>query len=303
MNDFEEKLKKRYQGEIAFNEELAPYVTFRIGGRCKYLAFPSTEKELLVLISLAKNESLPYYIIGNGSNLLFGSKDFEGMVIYLSKNFNEVIQTQIDGDTLLKAAGGVTLWELGEIAAANSLGGLEYISYIPGTLGGALITNAEAHQVAIESLIEEVVYFNGESIRTFSREECLFSYRSSIFDKHPNWIILGALLRLKKMRKTTIEARRIEAKEFRMNKQPRKPSAGSIFKNPKVAPAGLLIDRAGLKGLKRGDAEVSTEHGNFIVNLGNASSGDVLWLIEEVRRRIFLEFSIILELEIKILNG
>lgn len=302
MDGFDELLKKKYHGELQENVALAPFLSFRIGGVCRYLAFPEDEEELMLLISLARYKQVPFYVIGKGSNVLFGSQEFHGLVIYLGTRFKGLSFLSEGEDTIFRSSAGNTLWELGEEAAKLGLGGLEFLSYIPGTLGGALVTNAEAHGASIGDLVEEVVVFDGEGVRSFSNSECEFAYRTSVFEKRRNYVILRVLLRLKKRSVGIIEANRDTAKAFRMDHQPKKPSAGSIFKNPKLAPAGLLIDRAGLKGLSHGDACISMEHGNFILNNGKAGSDDVLWLIHTIKRKIFHDFAVILEPEIKILN-
>ena len=178
MDGFDELLKKKYAGELQENVLIAPYLTFRIGGVCRYLAFPEDEEELMLLISLAKYKQVPFYVIGKGSNILFGSREFNGLVIYLGTRFKRLSFLSEGEDTIFKSSAGKTLWELGEEASRRSLGGLEFLSYIPGTLGGALVTNAEAHGASIGDLVEEVVIFDGEGVRSLSNPECEFSYRT-----------------------------------------------------------------------------------------------------------------------------
>lgn len=291
-----------YKGEIAFNYDIKKLMSWKIGGLVECITFPRNEDEILILMEYAKDNCIPYYVIGRGSNILFGDMFFHGLVIYLGKNYiNYTIEESNDGYRLV-CSSGLSLGKLGKIAKENSLTGCEYLGCIPGTIGGAILTNAEAHKQSIGDIVTKVkVIENGEILEYF-KEMCGFKYRSSIFENKSNIIILSVELQLTKGLMNEILSRIGEAKAFRLSKQPKDPNAGSIFKNPTIGPAGKLIQDAGLKGLESGDAKVSELHGNFIVNRKNATSDDIISLIETVKETIKNKYGVELELEIKLFN-
>lgn len=302
MEDFKDLLATEYKGELAYDALIGPMLTWKIGGKSSVAAFPSCESELLALLRLAKESGIPSYIIGRGSNILFGDRDFKGLVIYLGRNFkNWSCEPGPGGSTLLRAQSGISLSRLGAIARERSLTGLENLTFIPGSLGGALITNAEAHKSSIGSLVRSVRVLDGEELRTLSREDCGFAYRTSVFEQKPELVILEAELMLETGDPAAIEEKTREAGLFRSS-QPKGPSAGSVFKNPPGNPAGMLIDRTGLKGRSHGGAVISDLHANFILNRGNARAEDVLRLIELAREEVHRKYGVNLELEIKLFN-
>lgn len=297
-----ERVKKIYKGELTVDSNIDGLVSFKIGGRCRWITFPESEEEIISLVRFCRENEIPYYVIGKGTNLLMGSDPFEGMILYLGRNLDHVEQRETPEGVLITAAAGIPLSKLGHICREQGLGGFEYLSFIPGTLGGGLITNAEAHQASIGERVIRVKVLDGEVVRWIDGKDCGFTYRSSVFEKHPEWIILSVELLLKPMDRALLDERWLEAKSFRNQKQPKKPSAGSVFKNPKGKPAGWLLDQAGLKGLRSGDAVVSEIHANFILNEGHATSGDVLTLMETMRRKVEEMTGIELEPELKIFN-
>ena len=302
LEEFKEKLTSEYKGELALDALIGPLLTWKIGGKSSIVAFPSCESEVISLIRLAKEAGIPRYIIGRGSNILFGDRDFKGLVIYLGRNFKDCrIEPGPDGATILRAESGITLSRLGSIARERGLTGLENLTFIPGSLGGALITNAEAHKTSIGSLVRTVRVLDGEEVRSLPTEDCGFGYRTSIFEGRPELVILGAELLLAPGDPAAIEEKTREAGLFRSS-QPKGPSAGSVFKNPPGNPAGMLIDRSGLKGRSRGGAVISDVHANFFLNKGSACAEDVLWLIELARNEVAEKYGINLELEIKLFN-
>ena len=302
MEEFEKELYDKYKGELKRDFNIKGLTTWKIGGLCKFVAFPKNEEELLVLCDLINTYNIKHYIIGKASNILFGDKYFSGMVIYLGKNFNEYSLNKVNDKVEITALSGLTLNKFGKIAQENSLTGAEYLTYIPGTLGGALITNAEAHKTSIGELVKSVKVLENGKIKVLTNNDCNFRYRSSIFE-NSNYIIIEVVLELKYGDETEIISKMAEAKSFRISKQPKKPSAGSVFKNPEIGPAGLLIDNLGLKGKKIGDALVSDVHANFILNENNASTTNVLDLIKIIKNEVKDKYKIDLELEIKIFNN
>ena len=302
MEEFKKELYEKYKGELKEDYNIKGLTTWKIGGVCRFVAFPESEEELLSLCQLAEKHELKHYIVGKASNILFGDKYFSGMVIYLGKNFNGYSIKKKDDKVEVSALSGLTLNRLGKIAAENFLEGLEYLSYIPGTLGGALTTNAEAHKTSVGELVKEVKVLEKGEIKILNRDSCNFTYRSSVFE-NSGYIIIEVVLELGYGNVEDIEKKMAEAKSFRMDKQPKKPSAGSVFKNPEIGPAGLLIDKLGLKGKKIGKAVISDIHANFILNEDKAKSNDVLKLIEFIQKEVEFNYNVDLELEIKIFNN
>ncbi len=291
-----------YKGEIAFNFDIKKLMSWKIGGIVECIAFPKNEDEIIILMEYAKNHSIPNYIIGRGSNILFGDKIFHGLVIYLGKNYvTYTIEESIDGFRLV-CSSGLTLAKLGKIAKENSLIGCEYLSCIPGSIGGAILTNAEAHKQSIGDITTKVKVIEDGKIIEYSKEMCEFKYRSSVFENKCKTIILSVELHMVKGSKNEILSKMEEAKAYRLTKQPKEPSAGSVFKNPVIGPAGKLIQDAGMKGLESGNAKISELHGNFIVNSNEATSDDIINLIKAIKKTINDKYGIDLELEIKLFN-
>jgi len=308
---------------------LKNYTTFRIGGLARYFLRTSDKKELKKIIGLVVKKNINFCIMGGGSNVLFPSDGFDGLVIVykvenLAKEKLSIEKTKIKGDEyIIKADTTVPLSFL--ISELKDFSGLEWGVGIPGTLGGAINGNSGAFGGSISDSIESVSALevkNGEvSERTFKKNECSFGYRTSIFKDNRNLIVVSAELKLFKGDEKEIQERVRENLEKRKGKHPKGFSAGSVFKNyagrledsltesfPQlkvfnekgVIPAGLLIELCGLKGKQVGDAKISEDHANFIVNLGNASSEDVLELIELVKKSVKEKFSIDLKEEIQI---
>lgn len=291
-----------YKGEIAFNYDIKKLMSWKIGGLVECIAFPKNEQEIIDLKQYVENYKIPYYIIGKGSNILFGSQKFQGLVIYLGKNYISYTIEEVTGGTKLICSSGMTLAKLGNIAKEEMLSGCEYLSYIPGSIGGAILTNAEAHKQAIGDIITKVKVIENNHIVEYTKEMCEFKYRSSIFEHKKNIVILDIEMFLTKGVKESISSKMKNAKDYRVSKQPSKPSAGSVFKNPNIGPAGKLIDELGLKGIKSGDAKISELHGNFITNENMATSDDVIYLINTIQQKIKDNYDIDIELEIKLFN-
>lgn len=291
-----------YKGELAFNYDIKKLMSWKIGGIVECIAFPKNEEEIILLMNYSKSYDIPYYIIGRGSNILFGSQIFQGLVIYLGKNYVSYTLEEEKNGYKLVCSSGLTLARLGKIAKEKSLTGCEYLSYIPGSLGGAIITNAEAHKQAVGDIVTKVKVLEGNSIVEYTKEMCEFKYRTSIFENKDNIVIISVELLLKKGSIDEILEKMKAAKDYRLKKQPNKPSAGSVFKNPVIAPAGKIIEEMGLKGLQAGDAKVSELHGNFIINEKMATSDDVIYLIKTIKKKIKDKYDIDLELEIKLFN-
>ena len=265
--------------------------TFKIGGKAKYYATPSSKEELLKALEFTKKENLPYFILGKGSNLLISDKGFHGVVIEL--NFKEIIANK----DVLKVGAGVSLNEFILKAKELNLGGVEWAIGIPGTIGGALYGNAGVPNHTISSIVKEVEVLKNNQFQVLKNKDCHFSYRNSIFKQKNDFIILSGTFELKGSFNQDL------IKEFlKKRKIIKGHSIGSIFKNGENYFAGKLIDDCGLKGKRIGDAIVSDINANWIINLGNATSEDVETLILIIKKEVKKRFNIDLKEEIKRLN-
>lgn len=299
--EFYERLREILgeEGQVQIDEPLKKHTTFRIGGPAKYFCLPRTPKQLSGIIAACRTFGENYYILGNGSNVLASDGGYDGVVIQLFQNWNEI---RIEGQTLY-AGSGALLVKAAHLAAKEGLAGLEFASGIPGTLGGALVMNAGAYGGEMKDVVREALILkeDGEQIR-LSKEELDLGYRtSSVAREH--YIVLEAVLDLEQGDKKAIEARMQELKEMRTGKQPLEyASAGSTFKRPEGYFAGKLIMDAGLRGFRIGDAQVSEKHCGFVINRGEASAKDVLDLVSHVQQEVRRQFGVNLELEVKLLG-
>lgn len=293
---------------LRYNVLLSRFSTFRIGGPARFFSEPTSCEELEGLLQFARSEGLPVLIIGKGSNILFPDDGFPGLVITtIHFEPNKIICDAVE--ETVTASSGVNLYRLALTARDAHLGGIEFLSHIPGTLGGALMMNAGFSRFAgkkaeLGDVVEEVTVLTLEGEpRSLRREDLEFSYRKSNLE---GWVILEAKLRLRAAKPEDIQ-REIQANfDYRNRVQDlRYPSAGSVFKNTPGAPAssGQLIEKIGLKGKRVGGAMISDRHGNFIVNLGGARASDVLELIEMAQKKVFEAFGIHLEPEIRIIES
>ena len=282
-----------FSSVIRENESLAIHSTMRVGGNARLAAFPRDAEELRSLVSLAKAHGIRHIIVGNASNILFDDKGFDGLVIFTTA----MRSVEWNGDTVT-AACGASLTGLSAAATKTGVSGLEFAFGIPGTIGGAVYMNAGAYGSEISAVLTESTYLGSEEFLTRSAEEHRFGYRTSIY-RSTNDIILSATFRLTLDDPAEIAARAEQNMTSRRSKQPLEyPNAGSVFKRPEGAFPGALIEKAGLKGLRIGGAEISEKHANFIVNRGGATASDVLKLVDTARREVYQKFGISLETEI-----
>lgn len=284
---------------VFVNEPMKAHTSFRIGGAADYFAAPKSIEALEGLVDYCRESGLPYFILGNGTNLLVSDAGVRGVVIQLQKNLGSC---QIEGETITAGA-GILLAKLASCALSEELTGLEFASGIPGTLGGALVMNAGAYGGEIKDiLVEAVVYKPGIGVERVPAQELQLGYRTSLFQKN-DWIVLEAVLKLKKGDKAVISARMDELRASRTQKQPLElPSAGSAFKRPEGYFAGKLIQDAGLSGYRVGDAAVSEKHCGFIVNKGNATAQQMQQLFAEVADIVEGKFGVRLEPEVRFLG-
>jgi len=307
--------------DIQKNVPLARYTTFKIGGPAKEFVAVRSEDDLVEALQYAKENKLRYYILGGGSNVFFDDKGFDGLVIRTESNgeINLLEGNQVECWT------GENLSDLVNFAKNNSLSGIEDLSGIPGQFGGAVRGNAGAFEVEIKDVVMsvKVLDISGEKpeSKVFSREECKFAYRTSIFKKNPGVIILSAIVQLKDGEKAEIERKMKEINRKRIEKQPTGwyGCAGSFFENPTVEdpgliekferdiggksiggkiPAGWLITEAGFRGRKLGGIEVSEKHANFVINTGSGSAEDLIMLVSLIKQKVRSQLGVQLKEEV-----
>ena len=298
MERFKQKL---LQAGIPFreNEPLAAHCTFKIGGPAQLFVQPQTEQQLCSAAALCKEQAVRYYLLGNGSNILFADEGFAGVVIDISALGSDIA---IEGN-LLTAGAGVRLASLCRAALEHGLSGLEFAYGIPGTVGGAVYMNAGAYGGEMKDVLTVVRYLTAEGeVVQASAAELDLSYRHSIFEENGG-CILSAQFALQPGNAADIRAKMDELMAKRVDKQPLdKPSAGSTFKRPAGAFAAALIDQCGLRGFRHGGAAVSDKHCGFVVNLGGATCADVLALCDEVRAIVKEKTGYELEKEIRVVK-
>ena len=301
MNQKQKKdIRKMLTSVMTFDEPLAKHTTFGIGGPADCMVFPETREELSKLLKYAYQKKISAIFIGSGSNILVWDKGFDGIVISLKKSFKNLT---IKRNSQIIVEAGVMLGTMVKQAMAAEIGGLESLIGVPGTVGGALIMNAGAFGSEISKYFDEAKTMTIEGdTKSYKKGEIEFSYRHSTFPK--NEILLEATFQCKRGKPAEILKDRKVASDGRKSNQPLKfRSAGSIFKNPSDSlAAGYLIDKTGLKGTERGGAAISEKHANFIVNMGDATAADVLYLIKLAKKYVAKKFYINLELEVKLIG-
>ena len=297
MNKLYEKLAN--YGTIEIDKSLAEMTTLRIGGKASLVIYPETDISIDPIIDLLKEYNFPYKVIGKGSDLLCSDDDYDGAIIRLDKHFNNVYFE----DNEIIAQGGASIISLSIEAMKKGLSGLEFASGIPGTIGGAIYMNAGAYKSSISEILKEVFVYHDGSFSWIKKEDCDFGYRSSCFQKHPDWIILGAKLVLEYGDTKTIEHLMDDRRERRMKTQPlNAPSCGSVFRNPENHNAWELIEGIGYGGKRIGGAQVSDKHCNFILNVDNASAKDYMSLVKEIQEKVKEKYDIELHTEMEMFN-
>lgn len=289
-----DEFKQFFRGEMRLNEPLAKYTSFRIGGPADYYLEPVNRDDVVNLIRYIQREQVPFFIIGNGSNVLISDEGYRGAVINLEAKVNRL---EIQGD-MVSAEAGVRTPRFVDFCIQRGFAGLEMLVGIPGTIGGAVIMNAGAHGGQISDYLVEVEIFREGQVMRVKKEEGGFTYRRSGFTRD---VVLSATFRLPNGDKEELMRRRRQFLVQRGKTQPLNfPNSGSMFKNPPGTYAAKLIEEAGLKGLRKGDAQISELHANFFVNLGRAKAVDVLELMKIARRTVREKFNISLEPEVKL---
>lgn len=300
INDVIKVIENENIGKIEKDVFLSKYTTYKTGGMAKCIVSPKNTNSLIKLLKILKNNSIKYKILGNGSNLLFSDKVYDGVLIRLNE-FNDVTFLS---DTKLRVGAGYSLIKLSLLTARRGLTGLEFASGIPGSVGGAIFMNAGAYKSDMGYIVQEVrILTNDLRIITLENREMNFHYRSSYLQKRPGFICLDAVIKLNKGDRHAIESVIKDRRKRRVISQPLEyPSAGSVFRNPEGMYAGELIEKLGLKGLRKGGAQVSEKHANFIINRDNASSSDIKGLIDYVHDRVKDEYKVDLKIEQEFVN-
>ena len=284
---------------ILIDEPMSRHTTFRVGGPADFFVTPKAKEEVRDVVRICKEAGMPYYIIGNGSNLLVSDAGYRGVIVQIYKEMNEV---KVEGD-LVKAQAGALLSGIAAKALGAELSGFEFASGIPGTIGGACVMNAGAYGGEIKDVLIDATVLTAEGeLKTVTRDELDLSYRHSIVQEK-GYIVLSARFRLTPKPKDEIKSYMAELRTKRVEKQPLEyPSAGSTFKRPEGYFAGKLIMDAGLRGYSVGDAQVSQKHCGFVVNKGEATAADVLTLIKDVQETVLKQFGVKLEPEVKMIG-
>lgn len=292
--------REKALGILVENEPLAKHTTLRVGGPARILVQPNDRFAIIESIILAKKLELKFKILGKGSNLLASDKIFDGVVIKTDKGLNYTI---IDG-THITVGAGVSDVKLARNMAKLGLSGLEFLSGVPGTIGGAVFMNAGAYLKEMKDILVEVLVLDqAGKVRKLSLEEMELSYRTSIFQKHPDWLIIEAVLQLAHGDKDQILSIIKSRKEKRMVSQPLEmPSAGSTFRNPAGHAAWKLVADAGLRGFTIGGAMVSEKHTNFIVNADRATAQNIADVMEHVRQKIHDKCGVEMHQEVEFFN-
>ena len=288
------------KSDIAFNEPMSRHTSFRIGGPADVFVVPGSLDELKTLLKWCHQRSVRLLAVGRGTNLLVRDGGFRGVIVQIGASFQDF---EIIGSDGVRADAGWILSELCVRCASLGLSGLEFACGIPGSLGGAIYMNAGAYGGQMSDVVTGVVVLNRQGEEEYWGAEKLdFSYRHSALQDR-DYIAIAADLRLRKASPEIIFRQIQELTKARKEKQPlNEPSAGSIFKRPPGHFAGKLIEQAGFKGRRVGDAQVSTKHAGFIVNLGHATASDVIKLIGEIQRGVYEKTGVLLEPEIKVIG-
>ena len=293
-------IKKYVPGEdILVEEPMSRHTTFRAGGKAKCLVRIGSVNQLGALLPYFRENGIPYFVLGNGSNLLVGDGGYPGVMLQIGSKMNRIKAEE----ECIRAEAGALLSRVAGFALENGLTGLEFASGIPGTVGGALVMNAGAYGGEIKQVVRQVTVIDerGE-ISVIENDAMEFGYRTSVIKKKP-LTVLEAVFALSPGEESGIRARMEELAQRRKEKQPLEyASAGSTFKRPEGFFAGKLIMEEGLRGLRVGGAQVSEKHCGFVINTGGATAGDILAVIREVQKRVRENTGITLETEVILLG-
>lgn len=284
---------------VLFEEPMSRHTTFRIGGPAEVFLMPESCGQIQQALQLCREEKIPFFVLGNGSNLLVSDSGYRGVIIQMDRNMGEI---RLEGKEI-RACAGALLSSVAAAAKKASLTGFEFAGGIPGTLGGAVMMNAGAYGGEMKDVLKEVtVMTEAGDILVLPAEKLEMGYRTSII-KTAGYIVLEAVISLEQGREEEIQAKMKELADRRIEKQPLEfPSAGSTFKRPEGYFAGKLIMDSGLAGYQIGGAQVSEKHCGFVINTGGATAGDVRALMDYVISTVKEKFGVTLEPEVRFLG-
>lgn len=284
---------------VLFDEPMSSHTTFRIGGPADIFTMPEDKQQIAAIVKLCKKEQIPFFVLGNGSNLLVSDKGYRGVIIQMDRNMSEI---KVEGNQI-RACAGALLSSVAVAAKNASLTGFEFAGGIPGTLGGAVVMNAGAYGGELKDVLKEAVVLTGDGeLLTLPAEKLEMGYRTSII-KTSGYLVLEAVIALEKGDQEEIRSRMKELSDRRTEKQPLDyPSAGSTFKRPEGYFAGKLIMDSGLRGYRIGGAQVSEKHCGFVINAGDATAEDVRALMNHVIHMVQEKYGVTLEPEVKFLG-
>jgi UDP-N-acetylmuramate dehydrogenase len=289
-------IQKIVRGNIVVNEPMSRHTWMKVGGPADFYIEPADRNDCIAIIKYFHENNYSRMILGRGSNVLVSDSGIRGAVVNVETALSEIA---LQGDAVVAGA-GVRLTKFVDFCIQKDLGGVEMLAGIPGTVGGAVVMNAGAHGGEISDYLVEVEIIRAGILQRKTKAECAFAYRRSDFAHD---VVVGATFRLPAGKKELLGERRRELVLRRNKTQPLElPNLGSTFKNPPNTHAAKLIEQAGLKGKRVGGAQVSEKHANFIVNLGTATASDVMKLVDLVRRTVYQNSGVMLELEIKLVG-
>ena len=285
-----------FRGFIAINESMSKYTSMRVGGPADYYVEPADKQDLVEIVKYFQKNNYPYLMLGRGSNVIISDDGIRCAAINLESSLSDV---RMEGD-LVVAEAGAHWSKFVDFCIQQGLAGVEMLAGIPGSVGGAVVMNAGAHGGETADHVVEIEVFRDGRIQKVKKQEADFSYRHSGFAKD---VVLSAAFQLPQGDKEELIRRRREYILKRNTTQPLTlPNSGSMFKNPPGTYAAKLIEQAGLKGKRVGNAQISEKHANFIVNLGEAKAADVVTLVDLVRRTVHQNTGVPLELEVKLVG-
>ena len=300
MKELIDIIEKSNIGKVEKNVKLSKYTTYKVGGVAKAIVYPKDKNCLVKLLKLIKQHNAKYKILGNGSNLLFSDKTYNGILIKLTA-FDDI---EFLSRNKIRVGAGYSLMKLSLQCARKGLAGLEFAAGIPGTIGGAVFMNAGAYKSDMGYVVQSVKVLTPDlKIITLENKEMNFHYRSSFLQSNPDYICLEVVLKLVKGDKNALDEVIKERRKRRMASQPLEyPSAGSVFRNPEGMFAGQMIEESGLKGKQIGGAMVSDKHANFIINYKNAKSSEIKELIELVHDTVLENYNVDMKCEQEFVN-
>ena len=284
--------------KILRDEPMKNHISFKVGGPADFLVLPDNREELLAVLACCRDNALPFYLMGNGSNLLVRDGGYRGVIIKTRR----LDKISVDGD-VVTAEPGALLKDVAQVALEHSLTGVEFASGIPGSIGGAVVMNAGAYGGEMKDIISEIeVVTETGALRTIPVADCAMGYRKSVVQENP-WYVVRVTLKLTPGDFDAIQAEMDDLNHRRVSKQPLEyPSAGSTFRRPEGYFAGKLVQDCGFKGYSVGGAQVSEKHSGFVINKDNATAADILALIGEIQAKVKADFGVEMRTEVIVIG-